>query len=84
METAEPPQRRNGVELITSTTSSTVKAEEDGAVYCSTNPVSVANHDRLYTCGCIPAGIPSLFEMAEKRKKYRAEQERLKQQQQTQ
>ena len=44
-------------------------------------PMDMNNHSNICRCGCIPKGIPSLFEMAEKRKQY-LQVQREKQQQQ--
>lgn len=39
-------------------------------IYCSSTPID-NTHTNLCRCGCIPQGIPSLFEMAKKREEYR-------------
>jgi hypothetical protein len=68
----------------------TVAAIKDphAPLLCTTDASLVATtttpspHDRLCVCGCVPAGIPSLFEMAERRRKYREEMKMKERQQQ--
>ena len=54
---------------------STSNEEETPVMFCSETP---GPHTRLCGCGCVPSTIPSLFEMAEKRRKFK-EQQALKQ-----